>query len=45
MLLPTDFTQCSYYLGNDWYKTMSYEEYLKKKDELTKEKKGRKDKK
>ena len=37
---PTnDFTNILTYLGNDWYKTMSYEEYLKKKDELTKEKK------
>lgn len=33
------FTNVLSYLGNDWYKSMSYEEYLKKKDELTKEKK------
>ena len=34
-----EFTNILSYLGNDWYKTMSYEEYLKKKDDLTKEKK------
>jgi thioredoxin-related protein len=34
-----DFTNVLTYLGNDWYKTMGYEEYLKKKDELNKEKK------
>jgi thioredoxin-related protein len=34
-----DFTDVLTYLGNDWYKTMGYEEYLKKKDELNKEKK------
>lgn len=27
------------YLGDDWYKKLSFDEYLKKKDELTKEKK------
>ncbi len=35
----SEFTNILSYLGNDWYKTMGYEEYLKKKDELTKEKK------
>lgn len=34
-----DFTNVLTYLGDDWYKTMSFEEYLKKKDELTKGKK------
>ncbi len=35
----TEFTNILSFLGNDWYRSMSYEEYLKKKDELTKEKK------
>jgi thioredoxin-related protein len=34
-----DFTNVLTFLGNDWYKTMSYDEFLKKKDDLTKDKK------
>ncbi|MDP3024106.1 MAG: thioredoxin family protein [candidate division Zixibacteria bacterium] len=34
-----EFTNMLSYVGGDWYKKISYDEYLKKKDELTKEKK------